>query len=168
MLYNYLGFSLDYAKESDCEEILNLIKEIAEYEKMSSCVTATKNVLYDSIFIKKRATVIMARLNDKVIGYLLYFYNFSTFTGTSNIYIEDIYLKKEYRNNGYGKIMLRILANIALKENALRIDWTCLNWNEPSLAFYKKNKAKRLDEWVLHRLEYKEIKLLASEITMLE
>lgn len=163
MLYNNLGFSLDYAKYTDCEEILNLIKEIAEYEKMTEYVTATKETLYDSIFVKKRAKVIMARLNGKVIGYLLYFYNFSTFTGTSNIYIEDIYLKNEYRNSGYGKIMLKVLAKIAIEENAQRIDWVCLNWNEPSLAFYKKNGAKRLDEWVLHRLEYNDIKALVKE-----
>ena len=163
MLYNNFGFTLDYAKETDCEEILTLIKEIAEYEKMTELVTATKETLHDSIFVKKRANVIMARLNGNVIGYLLYFYNFSTFTGTSNIYIEDIYLKKGYRNSGYGKIMLKVLAKIAIEENAQRIDWVCLNWNEPSLAFYKKNGAKRLDEWILHRLEYDDINVLAKE-----
>jgi len=162
MLYNNKDFTLDYAKEYECDDILSLIKEIANYEKMSDCVTATSEILYDSIFGTKRANVIMAKYKNEVIGYLVYFYNFSTFTGTSNIYIEDIFFKEEYRNNGYGTIMLKVLALIATKEDVKRIDWVCLNWNKPSLSFYEKNNAKRLNEWILHRLEYDDFKKLIN------
>ncbi|MDE5714982.1 MAG: GNAT family N-acetyltransferase, partial [Anaeroplasmataceae bacterium] len=95
-------------------------------------------------------------------GYMLYFYNYSTFTGNANLYLEDLFILKEYRKMGIGKTLFHILAKKAVKENCKRIDWVCLHWNQPSLDFYKSIGAKRLDEWVVHRLEEKEIKKLAA------
>ena len=93
---------------------------------------------------------------------MLYFFNYSTFTGGANIYLEDLFIYKEYRHKGYGKEMLRILANIALENNAKRIDWVCLNWNKPSLEFYQSLGANKLDCWILHRLEEENIKKIAK------
>lgn len=159
---NIKEFKLVDATENDCELILELIKGIAKYEKMENEVIATKESLFNSLFVDKRAHIILAYENSNLIGYMLYFYNFSTFTGGANLYLEDLFLYEEYRNKGYGKIMLSVLAQIALKENASRIDWVCLDWNEPSLEFYKKIGAKSLDMWVLHRLEKEAIKKLAN------
>ena len=150
------------ATEEYVEDILNLIKEIAKYEKMEDEVIATKESLIESIFVKKRAQVILAKYEEKIIGYMLYFYNYSTFTGNANLYLEDLFILKEYRKMGIGKTLFHILAKKAVKENCKRIDWVCLNWNQPSLDFYKSIGAKRLDEWVVHRLEEKEIKKLAA------
>lgn len=157
------GFRLVDACEQDCDTILDLIKGIAKYEKMEDKVIATKDGLRKSLFIDKRAYVVLAYENNKAIGFMLYFYNYSTFTGCANLYLEDLFLYEEYRHKGYGSIMLKILAQIAIKNNAQRIDWVCLDWNEPSLVFYNKIGAKALNEWVLHRLELDEIKKLAGD-----
>ena len=158
----YENFKLIEATKSDCQVILDLIYGIAEYEKMTDQVTATVESLYDSLFVKQRAKVILAYENDKAIGYMLYFFNYSTFTGGANIYLEDLFIYEEYRHKGYGKEMLRVLAQIALENKAQRIDWVCLDWNKPSLDFYKSINAEKLDCWVLHRLNEENIKKLAE------
>ena len=158
----YEKLKLIEAKESDCQAILDLIYGIARYEKMTEQVTATVESLYDSLFVKQRAKVILAYENDKAIGYMLYFFNYSTFTGGANIYLEDLFIYEEYRHKGYGKEMLRVLAQIALENKAQRIDWVCLDWNKPSLDFYKSINAEKLDCWVLHRLNEENIKKLAE------
>lgn len=149
-------------QEQDCENLLFLIKQIAIYEKMLDQVTATKESLYQSIFIDKRAHVLMIEYDGKAVGYMLYFFNFSTFTGSANLYLEDLFILQEYRFLGIGKQMFQILASIAMKNNCQRIDWVCLNWNEPSLRFYKKIGAHALDFWVVHRLEQEAIENVAN------
>ena len=158
----YASFKLIEAEDKDCEAILELIYGIAKYEKMTDQVTATVESLHDSLFVKKRAKVVLAYENSKLIGYMLYFFNYSTFTGGANIYLEDLFIYEEYRHKGYGKEMLRVLAQIALDNNAKRIDWVCLDWNKPSLDFYKSIGAEKLDCWVLHRLNEEGIKRLAE------
>ncbi len=157
---NIEGLEILEAKEEHVDDILNLILEIAKYEKMLSEVKATKKSLMESLFIKKRAYVLLAKYHEKIVGYMLYFYNYSTFVGNANLYLEDIFILKEYRHLGIGKTFFKILAEIAKKENCHRIDWVCLNWNEPSLKFYQSMGAKKLDEWVLHRLEGQAIQKL--------
>ena len=158
----YASFKLIDAEDKDCEAILKLIYGIAKYEKMTDQVTATVESLHDSLFVKKRAKVVLAYENSKLIGYMLYFFNYSTFTGGANIYLEDLFIYEEYRHKGYGKEMLRVLAQIALDNDAKRIDWVCLDWNKPSLDFYKSIGAEKLDCWVLHRLNEEGIKRLAE------
>lgn len=158
----YASFKLIEAEDKDCEAILELIYGIAKYEKMTDQVTATVESLHDSLFVKKRAKVVLAYENSKLIGYMLYFFNYSTFTGGANIYLEDLFIYEEYRHKGYGKEMLRVLAQIALDNDAKRIDWVCLDWNKPSLDFYKSIGAEKLDCWVLHRLNEESIKRLAE------
>ncbi|MDE7264387.1 MAG: GNAT family N-acetyltransferase [Anaeroplasmataceae bacterium] len=156
------GLELFDATEENLEDILFLIHQIAEYEKMSQEVVASIDSLRESLFVRKRAFVILAKYQGKIVGYMLYFYNYSTFVGRENIYLEDLFLLEEYRHLGIGKALFKVLAGIALDEGCKRIDWVCLHWNEPSLRFYQAIQASRHDEWVLHRLEEEGIALLAK------
>ena len=149
-------------EEKDIEALLNLIYKIAEYEKMTDQVIATKESLYESIIVKDRARVILVKKENNIIGYMLYFFNYSTFIGDANLYLEYLFILEEYRHNGIGKRLFKLLANIAVENNCKRIDWVCLDWNKPSLDFYKSINAQALDFWVLHRLEGKDIITLAN------
>ena len=151
------------AKEEDVSTLLSLIKEIAEYEKMSDQVIATEETLVESIFKNNRANALILEVDNKEIGYCIYFYNFSTFIGRSGIYIEDIFIKKEYRGNGFGSEIFKFLARKAKEEGCKRIEWSCLDWNEPSIKFYKSLGAVPMDEWTVYRLTEKEI-IKLSEI----
>jgi GNAT superfamily N-acetyltransferase len=146
------GFCIRFANENDVPLILNFIKGLADYEKMSDLVVATTDCLIDSLFVKKQAEVIIGEFNDVPVGFALFFHNYSTFLGKANLYLEDLFILKEYRHRGYGKIMLSFLAHIAVERNCSRFDWTCLNWNQPSINFYKKIGAKPLDSWMIFRL----------------
>lgn len=159
------GLILRKANESDCEIILELIKELAVYEKMLDKVTGTIETLKKSLFEKKAAEVILAEYENKVIGYALYFYNFSTFLGKAGIYLEDIYVKPEYRGKGFGKTLLSQIAVIAKENECDRVEWACLNWNKPSIDFYESLGAVNQDEWRVYRLTTQEIEKLAAEST---
>lgn len=145
------------AKEEDVSILLDLIREIAEYEKMSDQVIATEETLMESIFKNNRANALILEVDNKKIGYCIYFYNFSTFIGRSGIYIEDIFIKKEYRGNGFGREIFKFLAKKAKEEGCKRIEWACLDWNEPSIKFYKSLGAVPMDEWTVYRLTENEI-----------
>ena len=101
---------------------------------------------------KKKAEVFFAVLDGKEIGFALYFYNFSTFLGKAGIYLEDLYVLPEYRGKGYGKAILKKLAQIAVDQKCGRLEWACLDWNEPSIKFYRSLGAKPMDEWTVYRL----------------
>lgn len=148
--------------EEDCELILSLIKEIAEYEKMSDEVIATEETLRESIFNNNRAEVVILELDEKPVGYALFFYNFSTFVGRSGLYLEDIFIKKEARGRGIGKEVFKFIAKKAREEGCKRIEWVCLDWNEPSIKFYKSLGAVAMDEWTIYRLNENEIKKLSE------
>ena len=148
--------------EKDCELILSLIKEIAEYEKMSNQVIATEETLLEYIFKNNRAEVVILELDKNPIGYALFFYNFSTFIGRSGLYLEDIFIKKEFRGRGIGKEVFKFLAKKAREEGCKRMEWVCLDWNEPSINFYKSLGAVPMDEWTIYRLNEKEIKKLSE------
>lgn len=148
--------------EKDCELILSLIKEIAEYEKMSNQVIATEETLLEYIFKNNRAEVVILELDKNPIGYALFFYNFSTFVGRSGLYLEDIFIKNEFRGRGIGKEVFKFLAKKAREEGCKRMEWVCLDWNEPSINFYKSLGAVPMDEWTIYRLNEKEIKKLSE------
>ena len=150
------------AIEDDTQLILSLIKEIAEYENMSNEVIATGETLRKSIFENNRAEVVLLDLDNKTIGYAVYFYNFSTFIGRNGLYIEDIFIKKEARGKGVGKEIFKFLGKKAKEEGCKRMEWACLNWNEPSIKFYKSLGAVPMDEWTTYRLTEKEIEKLAK------
>ena len=141
-----------YAEESDTGLILEFIKELAEYEKMSDDVIATKELLIEWIFEKKKAEVIFALENGKEVGMALFFHNFSTFLGRAGIYLEDLFVKEVHRGKGYGKALLRKLAQIAIERGCGRLEWSCLDWNQPSIDFYLSLEAQAMDEWTVYRM----------------
>lgn len=136
----------------DIPLILSFIKETAEYEKMAHTVTATEQSLRESIFEKNRAEVIIAELDGKPVGYALYFYNFSTFTGKSGLYLEDIFVRKVARGTGVGKILFTFLVKRAREKGCVTMDWECLDWNKSSIEFYESLGSKAMNGWTGYRL----------------
>lgn len=147
---------------NDVDLILTFIKELATYEKMLDEVTATTESLKEWLFEKKAAEVMFVMDNDIEVGYAIYFYNFSTFTGKAGLYIEDLYVKPDYRSKGYGKAILKELAKIASDTGCERMEWVCLDWNKPSIDFYLSIKAKPLKNWTIFRLDKADIIDLAK------
>ncbi len=145
-----------FATREDSGKILFFIKELAEYEKMSELVVATESAICDELFEKNHAEVIFA-LDDKgeEVGFALFFTTFSTFLGKAGIHLEDLYVLPSRRGEGFGKGLLLHLYDIAKERDCGRLEWTCLDWNTPSLDFYKSLGAKTLDDWKLLRMEIK-------------
>ena len=135
-----------YATERDVSQILYFIKELASYEKMLGEVVATEELLQEWIFDKKKAEVIFAMENGGEIGFALFFHNFSTFLGRSGVYLEDLYVKPECRGKGYGKALLKELARIAVERGCGRLEWWCLDWNQPSIDFYLSLGAEPMED----------------------
>ncbi|MDR5587651.1 MULTISPECIES: GNAT family N-acetyltransferase [Clostridium] len=147
------GLKFKKTTEEDIPAILEFIKKIAVYEKMLDEVVATEETLRESIFENNRAHALIIEFNNKVIGYIIYFFNFSTFIGRAGLYLEDIYIDPEYRGNGIGKEAFETLVHIAKEEKCERMEWVCLDWNESSLNFYESIGAKQMNEWIIHRLD---------------
>ena len=152
-----------YATEEDCATILRLIKELAEYEKLLDEVVATEEILKEWIFEKKRAEVLFPCLDGKPVGYALFFHNFSTFLGRAGIYLEDLCIIPEYRGRGYGKATLKKLAQITVDRGCGRLEWCCLDWNQPSIAFYLSLGAEPLSKWTTYRLTGETLKTMAEK-----
>ena len=141
------------AVAGDEELILSFICALADYEKMSDQVVATPELLREWLFEKKTAEVIFAEVKGKAVGYALFFYNFSTFLGRAGIYLEDLIVLPQERGHGYGKALLKELARIAVERGCGRLEWSCLDWNQPSIDFYTKRMgAVPMDEWTVYRL----------------
>ncbi|MBQ4627619.1 MAG: GNAT family N-acetyltransferase, partial [Clostridia bacterium] len=128
-------FVFRYATKDDAALVLQFIKDIAEYEKMSDQVVNSEELLLDWVFEKKRAEVIFVLEDGKEVGFALFFHNYSTFVGRSGLYLEDLFVQPAYRGKGYGKALLKELARIAVERNCGRMEWTCLDWNKPSIDF---------------------------------
>lgn len=158
----YKDFKLRFAQEEDAGLILEFIKGLAEYENMLDEVIATEEKLLDSLFRQKAAEVIIGEYKGEAVGFVLFFHNFSTFLGQAGIYIEDLFIKPEMRGKGFGKIMLSYLGKLAKERGCGRLDWQCLNWNEPSIKFYKKMGAISLDDWITFRLTGEKLNDLAN------
>ena len=151
-----------YAEKKDAGLILAFIKELAEYEKMSNDVVATEALLEEWIFEKKSAEVIFALEDGVEVGFALFFHNFSTFLGRAGLYLEDLYVKPEYRGRGFGKALLSKLAEITVERECGRLEWACLDWNKPSIDFYLSVGAVPMDEWTTYRLTGEALKNLAK------
>ena len=154
--------SCRYAEEKDVSLILYFIKELAEYEKMSDEVVATEELLREWIFEKHKAEVIFAMEDDLEVGFALFFHNFSTFLGRAGIYLEDLYVKPEYRGKGYGKALLKKLAQIAVERGCGRMEWWCLDWNKPSIDFYLSLGAEPMEDWTVYRIAGDTLQKLAE------
>ncbi len=149
------NYKLRFANESDVPVILKLIRELAEYENLLHEVMCTEEYLKESLFKRKVAEVIIGEYEGEPVSYVLFFYNFSTFEGKPGIYLEDLYVKPEFRGRGFGKILLKYLARLAVERDCVRFEWACLDWNEPSIRFYKQMGARPKDEWTIYRVEGK-------------
>ena len=141
-----------FASPADVSLILQFIRELAEYEKMLDDVVATEELLKEWIFTKEKAEVIFVMENDLEVGFALFFHNFSTFLGRAGIYLEDLYVRPTYRNKGYGKALLKKLAQVTVERGCGRLEWSCLNWNQPSIDFYLSMGAVPMDDWKIYRL----------------
>lgn len=145
-------FTIRAADENDVDTILFFIKGIAEYEKMTDEVVVDAPTLKEWLFDKRIAEVLFAVEDGKEVGFALFFPNYSTFVGRGGLYLEDLFILPERRGKGYGKALFKRLAQIAVERNYGRVEWRCLNWNQPSVDFYHSLGAVGLDEWTTFRL----------------
>ena len=152
-----------FAEAADCALILSFIRGLAEYEKMSDQVVATEELLREWIFDKQKAEVLFACDEGREVGFALFFHNFSTFLGRAGIYLEDLFVLPEYRGKGYGKGLLRRLAQIALERGCGRLEWWCLDWNQPSIDFYRSLGAEPMEEWTTYRLTGETLREIAGK-----
>lgn len=146
------NYQIRFATEEDVATILYFIKELAIYEKMLDEVVATEESLRESIFEQRQAEVLLLEVAGEAAGFALFFHNYSTFQGKAGLYLEDIFVSEEYRGSGYGKALFQKVAQIAVERGCGRMDWTVLDWNEPSIQFYQAHGAIPMDEWTVHRL----------------
>ena len=152
-----------YAAEQDAGLILSFIRDLAAYEKMLDEVVADETLLKEWIFKKGKAEVIFALENGKEVGFALFFHNFSTFLGRAGIYLEDLFVLPEYRGKGYGKGLLKQLARIAVERGCGRLEWWCLDWNKPSIDFYRSLGAEPMSDWTTYRITGQTLTNLAKE-----
>ncbi len=150
------------AERKDTELILQFIKKLAEYEKMSNEVIADVKTLEERIFDRQKAEVIFAVEDGKEIGFALFFHNFSTFLGRDGIYLEDLFVEPDYRGRGYGKALLKKLASIAVERGCGRLEWWCLDWNKPSIDFYLSLGAEPMSDWTTYRIAGETLRELAK------
>jgi GNAT superfamily N-acetyltransferase len=151
------------ATEADVQLLFDLIMELATYEKLADKVAGDPEVLRRSLFEEKAAEALLLETADgEAVGYAIFFTTFSTFECRSGIWLEDVYVRPEHRRGGIGRAVMEHLANLALERGHVRFEWVALDWNEPALNFYEKLGARRLDNWIIHRLEKDGIKRLAE------
>lgn len=156
-------FKIREATEEDIPLILNFIKELAEYEKLSHEVVATEGALRETLFGETRyAEVILGFDGGDPVGFALFFHNYSTFLAQPGLYLEDLYVRPEARGKGSGRKMLQHLARIAKKRNYGRIEWWVLDWNETAIRFYKKLGASPMDDWTVFRVAGEALENLAN------
>lgn len=158
-----MSFNIRYAKRSDTELILEFIKALADYEQMGEQVIADVPTLSDWIFDKNKAEVLLAFEDETPVGFALYFYNFSTFLGRSGLYLEDLFVKPQFRGKGYGKALLARLANTAKALGCGRMEWWCLDWNKSSIDFYLSLNAEPMSDWTTYRLTGSTLDALAAQ-----
>ncbi len=154
---------LRFAEEKDAALILGFIKELARYEDLLDMVVATEEGLREALFEKKAAEVVIGEYKGSPAGFILFFHNFSTFLGQEGIYLEDLYVKPEMRGKGIGKVFLSFLASLALERKCGRLEWSCLDWNELSIKFYRKLGAVPMDEWTVYRISGQKLSALGED-----
>lgn len=156
------ALSFRFAQREDVSLILKFIKALARYEQMENQVIATPELLEHWIFDQKKAEVIFAVAEGQEVGFALFFHNFSTFLGRAGIYLEDLYVMPEFRGRGYGKAILKKLAAIAVERGCGRLEWWCLDWNQPSIDFYLSLGAKPMNDWTVYRIDKDTLTKLAE------
>lgn len=151
------------ARESDVPVILSLIRGLADYERLAHEVVATEDLLRESLFgVAPQAEVIIAWLGESPAGFALFFHNYSTFLARRGIYLEDLFVRAEWRGHGIGKLLLARLAAMAIERGCGRLEWAVLDWNEPAIRFYRAEGASAMDEWTVFRVTGDALTALAS------
>lgn len=150
------------AERRDVPLILRYIRELARYEKLEEEVVATEEILEEWLFDKEKAEVIIAMAEGKEVGFALFFHNFSTFLGRAGIYLEDLYVEPAHRGQGIGTALLRELARIAVSRGCGRLEWWCLDWNKPSIDFYRSLGAEAMEDWTVYRISGETLSKLAE------
>ncbi len=154
---------LRFAEPTDCDELFELVKALAEYEKLSYAVTGNASSLKEHLFgTPKYVEAILAEYGGQTIGFALFFYNYSTFLTKPGIYLEDLFVLPKYRGQGIGKSLLTKVAQIAVERGCGRLEWSVLDWNEPAIAFYRRMGASILDDWRICRVTGEELTQLGS------
>lgn len=157
------NFQIRQAVIDDVPQIFNLIEALAEYEKLTHQVTGTKEDLQEHLFGSRiYAEAIVTEADNKLVGFALFFANYSTFLTKPGIYLEDLFVLPEYRRRGIGKAMLSYLGKLAVQRNAGRLEWSVLDWNESAIAFYQSMSAKVLPDWRICRVTDKALQTLAE------
>jgi GNAT superfamily N-acetyltransferase len=151
------------AVPADVPTIARLIRELAEYERLAHAVVLTERDLHDHLFGPRRyAEVLIAEDDRRPVGFALFFHNYSTFLAKPGIYLEDLFVEPAYRGRGHGKALLAVLAKLTVERGCGRLEWAVLDWNEPSIGFYKSLGATAMDEWTVYRLTGEPLKMLAG------
>ncbi len=157
-------FTIRKAEKEDVPVILDFINKLAEYERLSHEVVATRADLERYLFgDEKVAEVLIGYEEELPVGFALFFHNFSTFLGKPGIYLEDLFVLEEHRSKGYGTKLLASLAALAMERNCGRMEWAVLDWNEPSIEFYKSLGARMMDEWIVNRVTGESLRELAGK-----
>ena len=154
--------SLRFAREDDIPLVLRFIRELADYEHMLDEVVATEELLREWMFERRTVEALLAELDGEPVGFALFFHNFSTFLGRGGIYLEDLYVRPEARGRGVGKALPRGLAALAVERGCGRLEWCCLDWNEPGIAFYRSMGAEAMDDWTVYRVAGETLNRLAD------
>jgi len=157
-------FTIRAAERGDVPLLLEFIRELAEYERLSHEVTVTEETLERSMFGEPAyAEALLGYAGKTPVGFAIFFHNFSTFAGKPGIYLEDIYVKPDHRGNGYGRSMLIHLAQLAVDRDCGRFEWAVLDWNESAIRFYESLGARPMDDWIIYRLDGDALRALADE-----
>ena len=156
------SFTIRPAKPEEAGIILDLINQLAVYEKCENDVVADEATIYLSLFVERSAECLLGKEDEKVVGFALFFHNFSTFVGRKGLYLEDLFILPEKRGRGYGKAFLKHLAKIAVERGCGRMEWICLDWNESALSVYRSIGAAPLSEWTVQRLDEDALKRFAE------
>lgn len=148
-----MALTIRDATRTDCGIVLNFIRHLADYEKLSHEVIATEALLENEVFSpNSHVRVLIAEWHDQPVGFALFFYNFSTFLSRKGIYLEDLFVLPELRGKGIGKSLLKRIAEITIENKCGRVEWSVLDWNKPAIDFYKSIGAVPMDEWTVYRL----------------
>lgn len=150
------------ARPDEAGVVLDLIRQLAVYERCENDVVADENAIRQSLFVERSAEVVLAEEDGTVVGFALFFHNFSTFVGRKGMYLEDLFVIPEKRGLGYGKALLKYVARLAVERNCGRMEWICLDWNEPALKIYRSIGAVPMSDWTVQRLDEQALKEFAE------